>query len=384
VVARGEEVPMFDQQTFDQQTFDPETYGDVVDAVCKAGMPAWQRLHAEMKSATRRRGAWDAQHARHLREAEACELWKHYGCISLVDYLEREHGIAPRTALDRMRVSRELEDLLVLESELEEGTFQYCHVRELVRVMTPENEAEWIAAARGKTVGQVQQMVAGHRKGDHPEDPTDPDLRMRRLVVEVSPKTLGMYRQVRASTEAELGHRLEGDDELWQIVLQRSLEPSSGDGASKPAQIWIIKCSECGRGWQDSGGVHAELSAADLACAECDGDQLGSVDAEETTRKRSTISVKLRTQLMASFGNRCAVPGCRSTRHLDVHHIVHREHGGGNQRWNLVVLCSAHHRMHHRGELLIEGRAPDQIRFEWRRDDEVDRAHVSTAYAARR
>jgi hypothetical protein len=30
-------------------------------------LPAWQRLHGEMKSATARRSAWDAEHARHLR-----------------------------------------------------------------------------------------------------------------------------------------------------------------------------------------------------------------------------------------------------------------------------------------------------------------------------
>jgi hypothetical protein len=127
-VARGEEISMFDQ------AFDPGTYEAAVDAMCKAGTPTWYRLHGEMKAATRRRGAWEAQHARHLREAEELQLWRHFGCTSLVDYLEREHGIAARTALDRIRVARELRDLIVLESELEEGTFQICHVRELVRV----------------------------------------------------------------------------------------------------------------------------------------------------------------------------------------------------------------------------------------------------------
>ncbi|MDB4963314.1 MAG: hypothetical protein JWP01_3313 [Myxococcales bacterium] len=38
----------------------------------------------------------------------------------------------------RLWSSREVRDLIVLESELEEGTFQLCHVRELVRVMTPD------------------------------------------------------------------------------------------------------------------------------------------------------------------------------------------------------------------------------------------------------
>jgi hypothetical protein len=134
--------------------------------------------------------------------------------------------------------------------------------------MTPETEAEWIEAARGKTVNQVQQMIAGHRKGDGPDDPTDPDLRRRRMVVEVTPKTVGMYRQAQANIEARLGHRVEDEDQLWQIVLEPHLEAGSEPGASVAAQIWIIKCSECKRAWQDAGGVHAELSPEDLACAE--------------------------------------------------------------------------------------------------------------------
>ncbi|MDB4961186.1 MAG: hypothetical protein JWP01_1185 [Myxococcales bacterium] len=300
-----------------------------------------------------------------------------------MDYLEREHGIAARTALDRIRVARELRDLIVLESELEEGTFQICHVRELVRVMTPETEAAWIEAARGKTVNQVQQMIAGHRKGDGPDDPTDPDLRRRRIVAEVRPTTLGMYRQARINIEAKLGHSIEDEDDLWQIFLRPHVEPevSTEPGESRPAQIWIIKCLECKRGWQDCGDVHAELSAEELACAECDGDQCGSLDDEKPRRKRKTFSSKKRKKIMARHNNRCAVPGCRATRDIDIHHIVHLEDGGTDDDWNCLPTCRPHHRMHHRGELLITGRAPDQIKFEGRTDNDL-RAHVSTAMAA--
>jgi len=57
---------------------------------------------------------------------------------------------------------------------------------------------------------------------------------------------------------------------------------------------------------------------------------------------------------------------------------VHQEDGGGHADWNLVAMCSGHHTMHHRGWLAIEGRAPDAIRFEWRRPPEEIGAHVGT------
>ncbi len=154
----------------------------------EATVPAWQRLHGEMKSATRRRSAWDAEHARHLREAEAMQLWHHFGYVSILEYLEREHGIEPRTASDRLRVSHALADLPLLEAELEDGTFQYSHVKELTRVVTPDTEEDWIAAAKGKTCGEVQAMVAGHKPGDGPDDPDDPDLRLRNLLLSCRPR----------------------------------------------------------------------------------------------------------------------------------------------------------------------------------------------------
>jgi hypothetical protein len=49
------------------------------------------------------------------------------------------------------------------------------------------------------------------------------------------------------------------------------------------------------------------------------------------------------------------VPGCAASRWLHVHHLTHWEDGGTTDPANLVCLCSAHHRAHHRGELAIAG-----------------------------
>jgi hypothetical protein len=51
---------------------------------------------------------------------------------------------------------------------------------------------------------------------------------------------------------------------------------------------------------------------------------------------------------------RCQVPGCTHTTYVDVHHIQRRADGGLNVSWNLLTLCSAHHRAVHHGQLLIE------------------------------
>ena len=51
----------------------------------------------------------------------------------------------------------------------------------------------------------------------------------------------------------------------------------------------------------------------------------------------------------------CRFPGCGSTGHLEVHHIVHWILGGLTDLDNLVALCPRHHAAHHRGEFTIAG-----------------------------
>jgi len=88
------------------------------------------------------------------------------------------------------------------------------------------------------------------------------------------------------------------------------------------------------------------------------------------------LTDKKRARIIARDHHRCTVPGCRSARNLDVHHLVHQERGGGHQDWNLTTLCHGHHVRHHRELLGIEGRAPDAIRFTWRKQhDDALRAH---------
>jgi len=321
--------------------------------------PAWLKLHREMKSETRAQSSWDARRARHLREAEAQMLWNHFGYVSILEYLEREHGIEPRTASDRLRVSHALADLPLLEAELEDGSFQYSHVKELTRVVTPETEDEWIDAARGKTCGEVQAMVAGRKKGDGPEDPDQPDLRLRWLTLGLPPQTVAMYREQLAAIDAELGHRVE-EAEAFRIILERAR--ACPDGASTPAQISI--CSHCERGWREGAGGRAELAPAEIEKVLCDADHLGPVDGEPA-RKTGSISKRKRARIIARDKHRCTVPGCRNKKWLDVHHIKHREHGGGNEDGNLTTLCSGHHRAHHEGRLAITGLAPDRVSFVW-------------------
>src|SRR5262252_4301699 len=81
----------------------------------------WKAVDRALRSLRRRRAALDAEEARWLREAEGLQIWRPLGMVSMLDYLERVLGHAPRTAQDRLRVARALGDLPLLEEALSAG-----------------------------------------------------------------------------------------------------------------------------------------------------------------------------------------------------------------------------------------------------------------------
>ncbi|MGH9867202.1 MAG: HNH endonuclease signature motif containing protein [Candidatus Polarisedimenticolia bacterium] len=65
------------------------------------------------------------------------------------------------------------------------------------------------------------------------------------------------------------------------------------------------------------------------------------------------------TDTFIRFGWRCAAPGCTSRQGLQVHHVLYRSHGGGNEAENLVVACLFHHLRGEHGDLAAcRGRSP--------------------------
>ena len=156
--------------------------------------PRWRTVDRALRAIKQRRAALDADEARWLREAEALQIWRPLGMVSALDYLERELGYAPRSAQDRLRVARALGDLPELTAALAGGELPFSAVRELTRVATPATEAAWVTAATGKNLRQIEELVADHRPGDHPDDPPDPEARTHVVRFELSAPTFALLR----------------------------------------------------------------------------------------------------------------------------------------------------------------------------------------------
>jgi hypothetical protein len=138
----------------------------------------WQSLHQQLRGIAKRRAALDAEEARCLREADALRLFRQLGYVHMAEYLERELGYGPQVAAERLRVAHELGELPQTEVGLADGTLSYSAVRELSRIATADTEGEWLTAARGKNLRQIEAMVSGRKRGDRP---CDRDHRVRVL-----------------------------------------------------------------------------------------------------------------------------------------------------------------------------------------------------------
>ena len=192
----------------------------------------WRAVHGHLHRNARRRAALDANEAYWLREAERLQIWKPLGMVSLLDYMERVLGYAPRTAQDRLRVARALAHLPVLTESLgERDGVTFSAVRELVRVATPDTETHWLEAATGKNQREIEELVAGNTPGDHPDDPTDPEIRTHVVRHELSPATFALLRQTKVALDEEHGRYL--DEDQFIAALCAAVLDGSSPGVPK-------------------------------------------------------------------------------------------------------------------------------------------------------
>jgi hypothetical protein len=92
----------------------------------------------------------------------------------------------------------------------------------------------------------------------------------------------------------------------------------------------------------------------------CDGDVEVAWEKDGTPvnlgRTKHIVPRRIR-RLIEHRDRGCRVPGCDQHYWLQIHHMRHWEDGGPTDTWNLICLCSTHHRLHHKGLLGITGNA---------------------------
>ncbi|HSU41190.1 MAG TPA: HNH endonuclease [Polyangiaceae bacterium] len=339
---------------------------------------SWRRAHEELLRLSAKRAGLDFEEGRWLLRAFRSGAHRELGYGSFHEYTERLFGYGPRLTNDKLRVAEALEALPETAEELRAGTFSFSAVRELTRVAVPATEREWLQAARGRTVREVEELVSGHRAGSRPSDVPDASARRHVLRFEVSGEALASFREAMAKIRREAGEAL--DDDAAILLLSRSVLEGVRDEARSSYQMALTVCERCRQGQQQGRGELVQVSQAVVDMAECDGQHIGHVAVEpdvgmnahvgthsgapkKPTRATQTIPPALRRQVLRRDGGRCQVPGCQHATFVDVHHLRPRCEGGANTLENLVTLCGAHHRASHAGKLLSAGTPSEGLTF---------------------
>ena len=333
--------------------------GDVGDRYLDEGA----RIERRLRGYANARAKLDASEAFDLSRAYDLKLHLLRGYASFFEYMERVLHYAPHTARERLRVSRALVGLPVMSAALSQGALAYSHVRELTRVATCDNESAWLDAIEHRNSTEVQAMVAGRALGDLPTDPQRRDLKPRRMTLELPPDVMALVREARRALADERGSSDISDAALLETLCRRFLNPGSDDGP--PHTIGYLECPECGHGKQIGAGRQFDVDDHVMERARCDARFLGDLTAPHPERTVSSVTPRMREQVLALFGGTCAVPGCRSSRCLEIHHVIPQAQGGPHEMWNLAPLCDGHHVADHLGLLKITGRAPFELTFEW-------------------
>jgi len=331
-------------------------------------------LHRRLTMRARQRVVLEAEEARDLVFAEEAGIWRDHGYVSMLEYLERELHYGPHAAKERLRVANELFELPLLAEKFGKGEVPFSVVREVTRVAVPENEHEWLASTDGKTARQVERMVSGLPKGAAPDDRPDPKLERHRIVLEVDGERYAKWLALRTALDGERGERLDDNS----VVDAIAAEPS-GDGTSRPCLHAVTTCRVCKQSALVAGGMQVPLTAAARERLVCDSAEVGDLESEVLVALKPNIPSPTRRKVFIRERFACAVPGCRSRRHLDIHHVIFRSHGGTHAMGNLVLLCAGHHEHVHEGRLAITGCAPDDLVFAFRRAGDDDPHLVLTS-----
>ncbi len=290
-----------------------------------------------------------------MRSGAAVEL----GFASTYDYAESVLEMGAREVYERVRVAEALETLPLLRDALVTRNCCFSAVRELTRVCVPETEAAWLAAARGQSVRMVEALVSGHVPGDLPGDPVDVEQVRRNLVYEVTPATHAMAKDLRRRIEAEVGHRLD-DDAFIAEVVRAALATGPRNPGSPSYQIAVTVCERCEAATQDHAGQVVPIDTAVLDQAMCDCHR---VDLGKDGLRTRDVPAPTRRAVLARDHHRCRTPGCRSSRYVDIHHLVSRSRRGSHNKSNLIVMCGAHHGAFHHGLLVIRGTTTSTVSF---------------------
>jgi 5-methylcytosine-specific restriction endonuclease McrA len=284
-------------------------------------------------------------------EVQRRALYRELGHPSLQVYATEALGFSPNRYWQFKRLADDLDRLPVLCEAVAAGDIGWTKAQQVARVATPATQEAWVgkAVATGRRelereVRQARCQLRRRKSGAvvaAPEavPPATITLRADGLQLARFEALMERVRKLRLA---------DADADRMDLVLAglealvASATAEATHASTPPVQVVVHQCPDCGEAAAVTSRGEQRLAPAQVAALACDARV-----REPGKPNRATIPPSTRAKVLARDRHRCTTPGCGATRFLEVHHVVARADGGGNDMENLVTLCSRCHRHRH-------------------------------------
>jgi len=320
--------------------------------------------HIDLVAARRRERQTRYELACLLAPFADAKRYRALGFATIADYARVHLDLEPRETREMLRIGRRLPALPLVEAALASGELDWTKACEIAKVAGPKTEAMWLDRAQSVTSRSLEQEVRSSLYDSPPPNGACEPVRAaarQRLVFEMDSVEADLVRQMLALARFQANVTSEEVDdgavlaELARRVLREATEPPDGahDEYAPSAEPWRVTlehCPDCARTTSREADVTDEIAAQ----ARCDSEIVDMVPGPDRGAASRTIPQRIRRQVLHRDGYRCAVPHCRHSWWVHLHHLDPFAAGGAHAVENLVTVCGLHHRLIHAGLLALE------------------------------
>jgi hypothetical protein len=305
--------------------------------------------------------------------------WLRWGFQNCADWLHWRCDLSLSAAREKVRVAQALKTLPAIAMAFARGELSYSKVRALTRVADGHNEDELLAFALHTTASRVEERCRELRCGTAAS--TDDAIRAhgrRALTVRRDPVrgtvtiTVELPLETAELIDKALDRARDSMASIGPEFAEESWAAQRADALVSMAKAYLGGNADASAGIRDQYQVTVHVDQAALTQSKgrsglpiesvrrlaCDADTLVIVEDEDgeplsVGRKTRIVPTAIRRALWARDKS-CRFPGCQHKRFIDAHHIKHWSAGGETSLSNLMLLCTAHHRLVHEDGFRIE------------------------------
>jgi hypothetical protein len=132
---------------------------NILQTATNVDVESMQQLDVRARAAYRRhmQAEWELAHL--LTAMDKQGRWQELGFASIVDYAERQLGMPADHLFALLRMFADVSRFALANDAWRTGEIGRGKLRELLRVMTPETEKQWLDFARRHTCREVERQV---------------------------------------------------------------------------------------------------------------------------------------------------------------------------------------------------------------------------------